>query len=302
MDKKKVLIIVNPKSGRMVASRLAFNYGNQFRNTDYEAFIRMTTGRHDATDVAKRLADKFDVIMCRGGDGTLSETISGVLESGINVPVGCIPGGTTNDFAKSNGIPLKSQEAINLVLNSEPVPQDVGKFGDDRYFIYTASFGLFTKASYATPQSIKNKFGYISYLVGGATELTNIKKIHAKVTCDGVEYEDDYIFGSVTNSLAVGGGVFRFSKDMMSFDDGLFELVLVKMPKDIKELAKLALCLKSGEYDKDYFTIVKGKEFSFDFGDKEIPWTLDGEFGGDTEKVDIKCLEHAIRLYKPLED
>ena len=302
MDKKKVLVIVNPRSGRIVASRLAFNYGNQFRNTDYEPFIRMTTGRGDATDIACRLADKFDVIMCRGGDGTLSETINGILKSGKDVPVACIPGGTTNDFAKSNGIPLMSDEAINLVLTSDPVPQDVGSFGDERYFIYTASFGLFTKASYATPQSIKNKFGYISYLVGGATELTNIKKIHAKVTCDGEEYEDDYIFGSVTNSLAVGGGVFRFSKDMMSFDDGLFELVLVKMPKNVKELAKLALCLKSGEYDKNFFTIIKGKEFSFDFGEQEIPWTLDGEFGGDTKNIELKCHKHAIKLYKPTED
>ena len=133
-------------------------------------------------------------------------------------------------------------------------------------------------------------------------KLTNIKKIHAKVTCDGEEFEDDYIFGSVTNSLAVGGGVFKFSKDMMSFDDGLFELVLVKMPKSIKELAEIGMCVKNRSYDEKYFTIIKGKEFTFDFGDKEIPWTLDGEFGGNTKSVELKCLEHAIKLYKPVED
>ena len=181
MDRKKALILVNPRSGRIVARQLAFNFGSDFQNTQYEPFIRLTTGPHDAMDVAARLANRFDLVVCRGGDGTLNETINGVLQSGADVPIGYIPGGTTNDFAKSNGIPLGQDAAVRLILDGRPAWQDVGLFGESRYFCYTASFGLFTRSSYATDQRIKNRFGYGAYLAAGAKELLHIEGTNTEV-------------------------------------------------------------------------------------------------------------------------
>ena len=298
MAKKKALILVNPRSGRIVARQMAFNFGSDFQGSDYEPFIRLTTGPRDATDVAQRLAKEYDLVICRGGDGTLNETINGVLASGVDVPIGYIPAGTTNDFAKSNGIPFDPSEAIRLILENEPVPQDVGLFGETRYFTYTASFGLFTKASYATDQRVKNRYGYAAYLVGGAQELFHMRTIPLRVTVDGDEFSGEYIFGSVTNARAVGGGVMKFPEGCMQFDDGMMELVLIKKPKNPADFVKVFNGVQNGEYDPDFITVVQGTVFLFDFMGQAVPWSLDGEFGGETTEVAIQCIRHGIRIYK----
>lgn len=302
MSKKKALLLVNPRSGKIVQKQLSFSFGTDFLDTDYEPFIRLTTGPKDATDVAARLSKDYDLLICRGGDGTLNETINGLMQSGVQIPIGYIPGGTTNDFAKSNGIPCDASEAIRLILEGEPHPQDIGLFGENTYFSYTASFGLFTKASYATSQKIKNRYGYAAYLFGGAQELRHIDPIPLRVVADGVTYEGEYIFGSITNALSVGGGVLKFSKDNMKFDDGLFEMVLVKKPRNMPDLLRVFSELQKGIYDEEYITVVQGKVFLFDFLGRQIPWSVDGEFGGETGEVAIQCIHHGIQIYKPSED
>lgn len=299
LDKKKALILVNPRSGRIVARQLAFSFGSDFQNTIYEPFIRLTTGPHDATDVAARLADRFDLVVCRGGDGTLNETINGVLQSGAQVPIGYIPGGTTNDFAKSNGIPLEQNAAVRLILDGSPVPQDVGLFGESRYFCYTASFGLFTESSYATDQRFKNRFGYAAYLAAGVRELTRIEPVKLRVDADGETFEGEYIFGSVTNALSVGGGVLKFPRGRVRFDDGLMELVLVKKPKNPKDFVRLFSQIQKGVYDETYITIRSARIFLFDFLGQSVPWSLDGEYGGETTEVAVQCIRHGIQIFKP---
>ncbi len=302
MEKKKALILVNPRSGRTVARQLAFSFGSDFQNTEYEPFIRLTTGPHDATDVAARLANRFDLVVCRGGDGTLNETVNGVLQSGAQVPIGYIPGGTTNDFAKSNNIPIEQDAAVRLILEGTPAPQDVGLFGEARYFCYTASFGLFTKSSYATDQRFKNRFGYGAYLAAGLRELAHIKSIPLRVDADGETFEGEYIFGSVTNAYTVGGGVLKFPRGSVRFDDGLMELVLIKKPKDPKEFVRLFTEIRKGVYDENYITIRSAKVFLFDFLGSSVPWSLDGEFGGETTEVAVQCIPHGIHIFKPTEE
>ncbi len=301
MEKKKALILVNPRSGRIVARQLAFSFGQDFKGSEYEPFIRMTTCPRDATDVAERLAPRFDLVVCRGGDGTLNETINGVIRSGADVPIGYIPAGTTNDFAKSNGLPFNAEEAIRVILEGEPVAQDVGLFGEERYFCYTASFGMFTRSSYATDQRIKNRFGYAAYLAAGAKEVFHIEKYPLRVTADGVTYEGEYIFGSVTNAYAVGGGVLKFDRDKVRFDDGLMELVLIKKPDSLSDLVKLFTGLQKGVLDERYITVVPGKVFLFEFLDRDVPWTLDGEYGGATREVAIQCIPGGFRIIKQKE-
>ena len=301
MEKKKALILVNPRSGRIVARQLAFNFGQDFKGSDYEPFIRLTTGPRDATDVAERMASRVDLVVCRGGDGTLNETVNGVMRSGVDVPIGYIPAGTTNDFAKSNDLPCNAEEAIKVILEGEPVAQDVGLFGEDRYFCYTASFGMFTRSSYATDQRIKNRFGYAAYLAAGAKEVFHIEQIPLRVTADGMTYEGEYIFGSVTNAYTVGGGVLKFDREKVRFDDGLMELVLIKKPDKLSEIAKLFTDLQKGIYDERYITIIPGKVFLFDFLGRDVPWTLDGEFGGETKEVAVQCIPGGFRIIKQKE-
>ena len=298
MEKKKALILVNPRSGRIVPRRTAFSFGSDFQNTIYEPFIRLTTGPRDATDVAARLAPKFDVVICRGGDGTLSETVNGVLLSGADVPIGYIPAGTTNDFAKSNGIPLDNDAAIRLILENEPVPQDVGLFGESLYFCYTACFGLFTKSSYATDQHIKNRYGYAAYLMAGIQELRHIDPVALRVTVDDETIEGEFVFGSVTNAYAVGGGVMKFPRERVAFDDGLMELVLIRKPKNPADLLRVFSDVQKGIFDDQTIVVRSGKVFLFDFLGTQVPWSIDGEFGGETTEVAIQCIHHGIHIFK----
>ena len=298
MAEKKALILVNPRSGRIVPRQLAFSFGSDFQHSEYEPFIRLTTGPMDAADVAQRMAKDFDLVVCRGGDGTLNETINGVLRSGVDVPIGYIPAGTTNDFAKSNGIPLTAEDAIRNIFEKEPVPQDIGLFDEQRYFTYTASFGMFTKASYATDQRVKNRYGYAAYLVAGAQEVFRMQPVPLRVSVDGKVIEGEYIYGSVTNARTVGGGVMKFPEGSMHFDDGMMELVLVKKPKNPRDLIRMFLEMQNGEFDPDFITVEQGEVFLFDFRDHAVSWTLDGEFGGETTEVAIRCIRHGIRIIK----
>lgn len=298
MEKKKALILVNPRSGRIVARQMAFSFGSNFRDSAYEPFIRLTTGPHDATDVVQRLAKQYDLVICRGGDGTLNETVNGVLLSGVDIPIGYIPAGTTNDFAKSNGIPFDAEEAIRLILEGEPTPQDVGLFGETRYFTYTASFGLFSKSSYSVDQRLKNRIGYAAYLASGAQELLHMRSIPLHVTVDGRKFEGEYIYGSVTNARSVGGGVMKFPEGSMQFDDGMMELVLIKKPHNPADFVKIFNGVQKGEYDPDFITVAQGEVFLFDFLGNAVPWSLDGEFGGDTTEVAIQCIKHGMRIIK----
>ena len=156
---KKVLVIINPCSGRYTVRNQLLHIADEFTKAGYETTVYTTQKRGDATEYARHLADKFDLIVCRGGDGTFNETVNGILQSGIEVPLGYIPSGTTNDFAHSLGIPTNSTKAIELIRSVEPKWHDMGQMNNDRFFCYTASFGVFTKSSYNTSQKSKNLFG-----------------------------------------------------------------------------------------------------------------------------------------------
>ncbi|MBQ8027564.1 MAG: diacylglycerol kinase family lipid kinase [Clostridia bacterium] len=185
---KKVLVIINPCSGRFTLRSQLLNIADDFTKAGYETTVYTTQKRGDAMEYAKHLADKFDLIVCRGGDGTFNETVNGIIRSGIDVPLGYIPSGTTNDFAHSLGIPTDSHKAIDLICNVEPKFHDMGQINNDRFFCYTASFGVFTKCSYNTSQKSKNLFGYTAYVAEGLNELKGFKPIPMRIEFDKEVY------------------------------------------------------------------------------------------------------------------
>jgi len=295
-DAKKVLIIINPCAGRIPITSRSLNLGERFWKAGFETDVLMTTGHGNAMEIAEKFAGAHDIIVCRGGDGTLNEVINGVMRSGCIRPIGYIPSGTTNDFARSNGIPLENDEAAEMIINGSPSPHDVGIFNGDIHFAYTASFGLFTKSSYSTSQKAKNRFGYMAYLANGVKEVSDMRIIKARVVCDGQEFYGDYIFGGVTNSLTVGN-VVRYDKNIVKFDDGIFELLLCKKPPNFKALVELVGSVRRQQIDERYLTFLRGHEITIECDDG-IPWSIDGEFGGNHRVADIKCRSGKLQIYK----
>ena len=292
---KKMLFIMNPFAGQKRANRQLSDLLLLFTKAGYDVITHMTTGPGSASEAAERLAGEVDLIVCCGGDGTFNETVSGLLKSGRDVNLGYIPAGSTNDFAASLKLSSNILQAAQDILEGEPVPYDVGKFGD-RYFSYVASFGAFTRASYATPQSVKNALGHTAYVLEGIQELSQIRKEHIRMEMDGEVVEDDFLFGAICNSTSVGG-ILTLDPKQVDMADGLLEILLVRAPRNLAEISECLQALQSQEYNCSMITFRSAHHVTV-YADPEMPWTLDGEREEGHTQVDVDNQHLAIRLMK----
>ena len=299
-DRKKLLLIMNPKSGVMLAPKYLSELVERFSRGGFLTQILMTTARGDARDFAAEYGGEADVVAVSGGDGTLNEVIDGMITSGHNTSIGYIPSGSTNDFANSIGLTGSIFDCVDTIIKGKAQPLDIGCF-NGRYFSYVASFGAFTSVTYSVPQNLKNIFGHAAYVMGGITEIANLKAIHARITADpGTpderRHEGDYLLGAVCNSKSVGG-ILRLDKLDVDMNDGQMEVLLVKMPKDILELNDIAISMLGG-------TFKSGQIESFSAGNLDIEieegthWTLDGEYEEGSRLCKIHTLRSAISLIK----
>lgn len=289
---KKLYFIFNLQSGKAtIASKLA-SVIDMFTKAGYEVTTRPTQERMDACAAAKYACNQgFDLIVCSGGDGTLNETIQGVMKSDEKLPIGYIPTGSTNDFARGVGIPKSILGSTEWIINGRPYPCDIGSF-NDKYFTYIAAFGAFTEVTYETSQQVKNYLGHAAYILNGLTRLSSIRAYHFKITTENEEIEDDFIFGMVTNSSSVAG---LLSLNDFLLDDGLYEVTLIRTPNSALDLQKIIRSLLNTDVDTEYIRSFRASNIHFEC-DEEIQWTIDGEFGGALKNVTVKNNKRAIML------
>ena len=295
---KKMLFVMNPFAGLRRANRHLTDILLTFNQAGYEVITHMTLGQGDAAEVVERHGKDMDLVVCCGGDGTLNETITGLLRAGADTPVGYIPAGSTNDFAASLNLSTNILKAAQEAVEGEPVRYDVGKFGD-RYFSYVASFGAFTKSSYTTPQNIKNALGHTAYVLSGITELSQIRNEHIRMEIDGQVVEDDFLFGAICNSTSVGG-ILTLDPKMVDMGDGLFEILLIRAPQSLAEISECIQALQSQQYNCAMITFRSARKVRI-YADPDMPWTLDGEKEDGHEMVDVENLHHAVRLIQKRE-
>lgn len=292
---KKMLFILNPTAGTRKAGKVLPQLLGVFNRAGYDVITYVTEYPGDGKEFVKARAGEMDLVVCCGGDGTFNETVSGILQSGIDVPVGYIPAGSTNDFAGSLGLSTDPILAAKAIVEGTPQHYDVGSF-NGRHFTYVASFGAFTRASYATPQSIKNAIGHTAYVLSGISELSQIKKLPVRVEVDGEILEEDYLFGAVCNSTSLGG-IAKLDPNQVDMSDGLFELLLVRAPKDLSEIAECISAVQHQKYNCRMMSFRAASKVTF-YPSVELPWSLDGEMDPGGNKVEIINLKHAIRLVK----
>ena len=290
---QKMLFIMNPCAGVRKANKYLPQIISTFNEGGYEVTTYMTAAPGDGTQIVKRRLADFDMVTCAGGDGTLNEIISGVLQTGLDRPIGYIPCGSTNDFASSLKLSGNVLQAAKDIVQGTPVAYDVGTF-NQRYFSYVASFGAFTKASYSTPQNVKNALGHLAYILEGIQELPQIRTTHMRLELEDEVIEDDFLFGAVSNSTSVGG-ILTLSPDRVDMRDGKFEILLVRMPKDPMELHECILALHSQKYNCSMITFRSTPSLTV-FPDPDMPWTLDGEKADGQPVIEIKNLHQGIRL------
>lgn len=295
---KSLLLIINPIAGKKHGIDYQPKIVEKFREADYDVQVRYTEKDKNAYYVTKEHGNGNDVIVCCGGDGTLKETICGVMEMGLDAKIGYIPCGTTNDFAHSLNIPTDMDDAVETILEGDTIAVDIGDFNGQEQFIYVSCFGNFCDVSYKAKQSLKNKVGRMAYYWETVKEVHKIKGYKAKVECDdGEVIEGNFFYGGVSNSYSVAGFPV-LKKSGVLFDDGFHELALIRMPKNPAQLVSIlkAMFITRDIMSNKYLVLKKGKKFKFYFED-EVNWTLDGENGGNHDFAEIKTYENAVKIF-----
>lgn len=296
MKNKKMLFIYNPYAGKASIRNKLIDIIDVFTKAQYEVTVYPTQGAGDAIGATREKAPGFDIVVCCGGDGTLDEVVTGMMQCEKRRTVGYVPAGSTNDFANSLHIPKNMVKAAKTVVTGEEFSCDIGSFNNDT-FVYIAAFGMFTEVSYETNQNAKNMLGHMAYILEGMKRIIDVPSYHLKITYDDQVIEDDFIFGMVTNSESVGGFK-RITGKWVELDDGVFEVTLIKRPNNPLELNAILTALVMRDIDTEYMYCFRTGHVEFQSKD-EIAWTLDGEYGGNHKAVVIDNCNRAINIKVP---
>lgn len=296
MAEKKMLFIVNPKAGKARIKNYLLDITDLFVKAGYEVTMHITQSRKDAMNTVKDREEGYDLIVCSGGDGTLDEVVTGMVKSKKALPIGYIPAGSTNDFANSLKLPADMKKAASIVLEGEKFACDIGSFNKD-VFVYVAAFGMFTDVSYGTNQEMKNLLGHMAYILEGIKRLTALKSYQMKVTYNDTVLEGDFLYGMVTNSISVGGFKNLTGKNV-ALNDGQLEVTLIRRPVSVPELNRLIADLLEQNAESEYIYWFKTAKLQIE-SVEAVPWTLDGEFGGEHKEVQIEDFQKAMEIIVP---
>lgn len=295
--KKQMLLIVNPRSGKAQIRVKMLDILDLFSKAGYQVQVHITQRAFDARDTVIRYGARKDIIVCSGGDGTLNETVSGMMLLKNKPQLGYIPAGSTNDFASSLKISRQMLTAARAVVSGEGYPIDVGCFCEDRYFVYVAGFGAFTEVSYLTPQDKKNLLGHQAYMLESVKSLASIKSYPMTVSWGDNRLDGEFIFGMVTNTISVGGFKGLVNQDV-ALNDGLFEVLLIRTPRTPLEFSNIVTSLFLKE-EQGSDLVYKFKTDKLDIHAREpVDWVLDGEFGGTRTDVQIENLWQQLEICK----
>ncbi len=290
---KRLLMIVNAYSGTRQGSKSLSTIIEIMQASGYICTVMLTDRQMAASDYVYDYGRDFDIIVCVGGDGTFNETVNGMLRSGLTIPLGYIPTGSTNDFAASLKLPTDIEAAARIIADGRSRMLDIGRVGT-RNFSYVASFGAFTKTSYSTPQNFKNAFGHFAYLLSGVKDVWSIHSEHIRFELNGRVLEDDYIFGAISNSTSLGG-VLTIDPELVDMNDGLFEVLLIKQPTNLNDLLQITNALARKQYCCDMITFESASQISV-VTDGETDWSLDGEKETISGSTEIQCIHNALRI------
>lgn len=293
---QRVLLMVNPMAGRQKIRNELIYVVDTLTKAGYETIIYTTQGKDATRDLLAEKDSQFDRVICCGGDGTFNEILSATMHWDKRPILGYIPAGTTNDFAAGLKLPSDIREAAVNIVRGTPHTVDAGLFNTS-YFSYVASFGAFTETSYSTPQNFKNALGHLAYILEGIKEIPAFTSYTVCVEADGQIYKDSYIFGAVSNARSVGG-ILKISDSLVDLNDGVFEVMMIKMPKTLMDLSAIVTSLTSLnplKYDPSMFLFLQTKELKITF-EQEMVWSLDGERVSGGKEARIACIKDAFKI------
>ena len=295
--KKEILLIVNPCSGKGNVSKYIPQICDNLEKQGYELEVIYTSKTNNGKQIIENYIRYIDAVVVCGGDGTLNEVINGIIKCHKKIDVTFIPFGTTNDFARTVKVPRSHYKLSKNMSKYREIGTDIGSF-NDKFFYYVAAFGTCTNVSYSTDQKDKNKYGKLAYYKKGIQELKKMKSYQVSIVTDNEIIKDEFIYGAITNSISIGSFKW-FKKNEFKVNDGKFELILIKKPKNFIGLIKIFMSILRKKYDQKNIYYLKTKHLQIDF-DRSVDWTLDGEFGGGVSHAIIENHKNKIDLLVPI--
>lgn len=290
---KKMMLIVNPVAGKGEMVRQLAEVTGIFMDAGYRVSYFPTRDRGDACDYVKAYGADFDMICCSGGDGTLNEVVSGMIDAGLDIPIGYMPSGSTNDFADFHKISNDIITAAGNIVGGSEHRVDVGRLGG-KYFINAADFGAFTWLPYTTPQRLKNKLGFYAYILDGIRDISKLQSEHLRLKINGQTIEGEYIFGIAASSSSLAGTMDLFGETVVA-DDGLFEVLLLRRPTSPAELQATIAALSTQNLNNELCFFCRTDKIELECM-KKLNWALDGEkCVGDIHHT-IEMLPRRIRI------
>lgn len=290
----KTLMIVNLEAGKGNFEEQLSYIVMELKNKKFDVVIKYTEKDYSADKILRNYKTGYDLLIICGGDGTLKQAVTELTNQKRKVSVAFFPIGAINDFAKTLELPKKGITIAQNILNSKAIQTDTGKFNKTT-FNYVAAFGAFSEIAYETNQESKKKFGKFAYYINIFKSIKNIKPKKLKIYFDNEIIEDKYIYGSISNSNYIGGIKF-FKKDDIILNDGKMEVLLIKKPKNIFGYLGIFKSILTKNYSTDR-NILYSQDSELKIESKEeISWVLDGEFGGEFDKVEFKVIPKNIEF------
>ena len=294
----KTLLILNPIAGKGVGKRHLLDIVTRLSDGGCDVTVLPTKkGTETVERIAAMLAkdSTYQMVVACGGDGTLNTAVEGMARGGRMLPLGYIPLGSTNDFASSLGLSSDVPTAVERILKGTPVPHALGTF-TGRRFTYVACCGAFADTSYSTSQSMKNLLGHTAYVINAIPSLASLRPLNLIITADGETIEGKSVFCGIGNTTVMAGTV-KLGADTVDFNDGMFELLLIRFPHDLIEAGRIATKLLSGSIDDPTISIRKVHCCRI-LSAEPVAWSLDGEEGGKSKNSTVSVEKSALYILK----
>lgn len=294
MNRKKVLVLINPNSGKKNSKESVLDALNVFSANNYQMEIYLSQKPMDVTHYIEENGKRFDVVAVFGGDGTLNEATNGLMKLKHKPVISYFPTGTMNDFGTNFGLTNDMKQCANIACVGHIESFDVGKI-NSRYFNYVAGFGAFCNVSYETKQELKKQIGNMAYIIKAIHEIPNLHPYHVKMNLDGKVFEKDLMFGLIINGNRVAGFEMVEQADN-TFKDGLFDIILVEHTPNLLELYNYPLGVLHPELNMKYVERYQAKSIIIESQEK-LAWTLDGEEGEETLVARVENISQALQIY-----
>lgn len=294
MNRKKVLVLINPNSGKKNSKESVLDALNVFSANNYQMEIYLSQKPMDVTRYIEENGERFDVVAVFGGDGTLNEATNGLMKLKHKPVISYFPTGTMNDFGTNFGLTNDMKQCANIACAGNIESFDVGKM-NSRYFNYVAGFGAFCNVSYETKQELKKQIGNLAYIIKAIHEIPNLHPYHVKMNLDGKILEKDLMFGLIINGNRVAGFEMVEQADN-TFKDGLFDIILVEHTPNPLELYNYPLGVLHPELNMKYVERYQAKSIIIESQEK-LAWTLDGEEGEETLVARVENISQTLQIY-----